>query len=122
MLREMDFRYDTVFLVGAENISEGDSLVSLFLIPSLRARKRLGSVILAGDGEAMWERNGRSLLGRLLSLGVPRVTLGKQGRSRPEVSFLYRWAYSGTSKGLEDMEGVVSGSSSSPAYSRGNPG
>ncbi|RKP14200.1 P-loop containing nucleoside triphosphate hydrolase protein [Piptocephalis cylindrospora] len=122
MLREMNFRYDTVILTGAERVSEGDSLVSLFLLPSLRDRRGLDRVILAGDGEAVWERNGQSLLSRFLSLGVPRVRLGDQARSRPEISLLYRWAYSGPPEGLRDMEEVVSPSSSSPAYAHGNAG
>ena len=90
---------------------------------------RLKRVVLIGDHHQLppvvkhmafqkFSKLDQSLFTRFIRLGVPAVTLDRQGRARAEIAALYSWRYQTTAYQLGDLPAVQE----QPEYLRANSG
>jgi len=90
---------------------------------------RLKRVVLIGDHHQLppvvkhaafqkFSRLDQSLFTRFVRLGVPAVTLDRQGRSRAEIAALYSWRYQHGQSKLDNLAHVLS----RPEFLSANPG
>ncbi|KAI8894947.1 hypothetical protein BC833DRAFT_529987 [Globomyces pollinis-pini] len=111
-LVRLGFKYDTVVMEEAGQMLEVETFVPLLLQThdTDLNRSPLQRVILIGDHHqlppivqnqalAKYSNMEQSLFARLIRLGVPKVDLDHQGRSRPTITDLFRWNY----PGLKDL-------------------
>ncbi|KAJ5222527.1 uncharacterized protein N7469_008767 [Penicillium citrinum] len=81
-IADLGFHYDNVVMEEAAQITEIES----FIPSALQNMKN-------EHGEPPLEAGCSSLFLRLARLGVPLITLDKQGRARPSIAELFRWRY-----------------------------
>lgn len=137
-LVELGFRYDTVVMEEAGQVSEIESLIPLVCQAPGGSREddditRLKRVVLIGDHNQLppivqnqalagYAHLDQSLFARLIRLGVPAVQLDMQGRARPTIADLYSWRYAPNSApgaaGLGNLPLVSTG----PEYVHANGG
>ncbi|KAJ3343761.1 hypothetical protein HDU93_006673 [Gonapodya sp. JEL0774] len=125
-LVRLGFKYDTVIMEEAAQVTEVESFIPMALqIPEEDGGSRLRRLIMIGDHNQLppvvkdisLQRHSnmeQSLFTRFIRLGVPCIELDQQGRSRPSITDLYRWRY----RTLHDMQAVVA----TDAYRFANPG
>ncbi|OMJ25790.1 Intron-binding protein aquarius [Smittium culicis] len=100
---KLGFSYDSVIFEEAAQILEIESFIPLVLHGDNNESK-LKRIIMIGDHNQLPPvvKNStlkqscnleQSMFTRLIRLGVPAISLDKQGRSRPEITNLFRWAY-----------------------------
>ncbi|OLY78594.1 Intron-binding protein aquarius [Smittium mucronatum] len=120
----LGFDYDSVIIEEAAQILEIESLIPLVLNSNTKDSK-LKRVIMIGDHNQLPPvvkndllKNScnmeQSMFTRLIRLGVPTIGLDMQGRSRPNIANLFRWAY----HKLGDLEKI----SVNPEYKTSNSG
>ncbi|KAI5306968.1 hypothetical protein KEM56_006042 [Ascosphaera pollenicola] len=101
---DLGFRYDNVIIEEAAQITEIESFLPLTLQSPVNGELPLRRVVLCGDHlqNSPIVRNAafrqyanleQTMFTRLVRLGVPRIMLDKQGRSRPSIADLFRWRY-----------------------------
>lgn len=112
-LVELGFRYDSLVMEEAGQVTEVETLIPMLLQQAGGGGKRgtgelprLKRVVLIGDHQQLppvvqcqalqrYARLDQSLFARLVRLGVPAVQLNAQGRMRPQLARLYNWRYAG---------------------------
>ena len=109
-LVELGFHYDNVIVEEAGQMLDIETFIPLLIQggesddDSSSSHSRLKRVCLIGDNNQLppvvknisfskFSNYDQSLFTRLIKLGVPLITLNKQGRSRPETARLYSWRY-----------------------------
>lgn len=101
-IANLGFHYDNVVMEEAAQITEIESFVPLAL-QNLK-NDQLKRVVLCGDhyqnspiiqnlAFRQYAHFDQSLFLRLVRLGVPIISLDKQGRARPSIAELFRWRY-----------------------------
>ncbi|KAJ3096445.1 hypothetical protein HDU96_000766 [Phlyctochytrium bullatum] len=123
----LGFRYDTVVMEESAQILEVEAFIP-FVLQSASpetGKSRLQRAVLIGDQHQLppivkniaisrYGNMEQSLFSRLLRLGVPSITLDRQGRCRKDLCDLFRWRY----KTLEDLaDGRIHDS-----FAKSNPG
>jgi intron-binding protein aquarius len=100
----LGFHYDNVIMEEAAQITEIENFIPLALQNPKKGTTPLQRVVLCGDhfqnspivqnlAFRQYANLEQSLFSRLVRLGVPTVTLDKQGRARPSIAELYQWRY-----------------------------
>ncbi|ETI51788.1 hypothetical protein L914_04754 [Phytophthora nicotianae] len=139
-LTDLGLTFGSLIMEEAAQVSELDSLVPLLLACSSKATANEGEtssglkrVVLMGDPKQLppvvkslalksYAHFDQSLFTRLLRLGVPRIVLDRQGRSRSELADIYRWRYDDLSTGNKTTVGDLPRVMSEPEYQTGNAG
>ncbi|KAF4510388.1 hypothetical protein G6O67_002277 [Ophiocordyceps sinensis] len=104
-ITSLGFRYDNVIMEEAAQITEVETFMPLAMQRPVDGQMPLQRVILCGDhfqnspviqGLAFrhYANLEQSLFSRLVRLGVPTITLDRQGRARSSIAKLYAWRYS----------------------------
>lgn len=112
-IADLGFHYDNVVMEEAAQITEIESFIPTALQNPKNGELPLKRVVLCGDhyqnspiiqnlAFRQYAHFEQSLFLRLARLGVPVITLDKQGRSRPSIAELFRWRY----KELGDLPSV----------------
>jgi intron-binding protein aquarius len=115
-IADLGFHYDNVVMEEAAQITEIESFIPTALQNMKNRELPLKRVVLCGDhfqnspiiqniAFRQYAHFEQSLFLRLARLGVPVITLDKQGRSRPGIAELFRWRY----HGLGDLAAVETG-------------
>ncbi|RVD85226.1 uncharacterized protein DFL_003553 [Arthrobotrys flagrans] len=100
------FRYDSIVMEEAAQISEAETFIPLTLQNSPEGKSPIKRIILCGDHLQnspviqstplrYFANMDQSLFVRFVRLGVPLIRLDKQGRARPSIASLYNWRYPG---------------------------
>ena len=116
-IANLGFHYDNVIMEEAAQITEVESFIPCALQNMKRGELPLKRVILCGDhlqnspiiqnhAFRQYAHFEQTLFLRLVRLGVPTVTLDRQGRARSSIADLFRWRY----KELGDLPNVETGS------------
>ncbi|CAL5869410.1 uncharacterized protein PFLUO_LOCUS3639 [Penicillium psychrofluorescens] len=124
-IADLGFHYDNVVMEEAAQITEIESFIPTALQNMKNGELPLKRVVLCGDhyqnspiiqnlAFRQYAHFEQSLFLRLARLGVPTITLDKQGRARPDIAELFRWRY----KELGDLPVVET----APEFSLANPG
>ncbi|RMD44275.1 hypothetical protein DV735_g771, partial [Chaetothyriales sp. CBS 134920] len=105
-IADLGFRYDTLIMEEAAQITEVESFIPMAMQNGDRhsGELPLKRIVLVGDhlqncpviqspALAAYSNFSQSLFQRLIRLGVPSVTLDAQGRCRPELAELFNWRY-----------------------------
>ncbi|KAJ6140519.1 hypothetical protein N7470_010315 [Penicillium chermesinum] len=103
-IADLGFHYDNVIMEEAAQITEVESFIPTALQNPKNGELPLKRVVLCGDhyqnspviqnmAFRQYAHFEQSLFLRLARLGVPVITLDKQGRSRPSIAELFRWRY-----------------------------
>ncbi|GLI79995.1 hypothetical protein PoHVEF18_008343 [Penicillium ochrochloron] len=103
-IADLGFHYDNVVMEEAAQITEIESFIPTALQNMKNGELPLKRVVLCGDhyqnspiiqniAFRQYAHFEQSLFLRLARLGVPVITLDKQGRSRPSIAELFRWRY-----------------------------
>ena len=105
-IADLGFHYDTVIMEEAAQITEIESFVPCALQkPKVKSSELpLKRIVLCGDhyqnspivqnmAFRQYANFEQSLFLRLVRLGVPTITLDKQGRCRPSIAELFKWRY-----------------------------
>jgi intron-binding protein aquarius len=103
-IADLGFHYDNVVMEEAAQITEVESFIPAALQNMKNGELPLKRVVLCGDhfqnspiiqnmAFRQYAHFEQSLFLRLARLGVPVITLDKQGRSRPSIAELFRWRY-----------------------------
>lgn len=103
-IADLGFHYDNVIMEEAAQITEVESFIPTALQSLKNGDLPLKRVVLCGDhyqnspviqnmAFRQYAHFEQSLFLRLARLGVPVITLDKQGRSRPSIAELFRWRY-----------------------------
>lgn len=103
-IADLGFHYDNVVMEEAAQITEIESFIPAALQNMKNGELPLKRVVLCGDhfqnspiiqniAFRQYSHFEQSLFLRLARLGVPVITLDKQGRSRPSIAELFRWRY-----------------------------
>lgn len=112
-IADLGFHYDNVVMEEAAQITEIESFIPTALQNMKNGELPLKRVVMCGDhfqnspiiqnlAFRQYAHFEQSLFLRLARLGVPVITLDKQGRSRPSIAELFRWRY----QGLGDLPSV----------------
>jgi intron-binding protein aquarius len=112
-IADLGFHYDNVVMEEAAQITEVESFIPTALQNMKNGELPLKRVVLCGDhfqnspiiqnlAFRQYAHFDQSLFLRLARLGVPVITLDKQGRARPSIADLFRWRY----KELGDLPSV----------------
>lgn len=112
-IADLGFHYDNVVMEEAAQITEIESFIPTALQNLKNGELPLKRVVLCGDhyqnspiiqnlAFRQYAHFEQSLFLRLARLGVPVITLDKQGRARPSIAELFRWRY----KELGDLPSV----------------
>lgn len=100
----LGFHYDNVIVEEAAQITEIEDFIPLALQTPKDGVMPLQRVVLCGDhfqnspvvqnlAFRQYANLEQSLFLRLVRLGVPTITLDRQGRARPSIAELYQWRY-----------------------------
>ncbi|PHH62528.1 hypothetical protein CDD81_6914 [Ophiocordyceps australis] len=100
----LGFHYDNVIIEEAAQITEAETFLPLTMQKPINGEMKLQRVVLCGDHlqnspviQSLAFRHyanlEQSLFSRLVRLGVPTITLDRQGRARPSIAKLYHWRY-----------------------------
>jgi len=105
-IADLGFHYDNVVMEEAAQITEIESFIPSALqnMKNENGEPPLKRVVLCGDhlqnspviqnmAFRQYAHFEQSLFLRLARLGVPLITLDKQGRARPSIAELFRWRY-----------------------------
>ncbi|KAL7556759.1 hypothetical protein ACA910_008092 [Epithemia clementina (nom. ined.)] len=108
-LISLDFQYDNLVVEEAGQMTELDTFLPLLLQKgdtdtAPNRKSRLKRVCLMGDHNqlppviqnlpfARYSNMDQSMFARLIRMGVPRIELDQQGRTRPEIANLFNWRY-----------------------------
>ncbi|KAJ5778320.1 CWF11 family [Penicillium odoratum] len=103
-IADLGFHYDNVVMEEAAQITEVESFIPAALQNMKNGELPLKRVVLCGDhfqnspiiqnmAFRQYAHFEQSLFLRLARLGVPVITLDKQGRCRPSIAELFRWRY-----------------------------
>ncbi|KAJ5734268.1 CWF11 family [Penicillium malachiteum] len=103
-IADLGFHYDNVVMEEAAQITEIESFIPAALQNMKNGELPLKRVVLCGDhfqnspiiqnlAFRQYAHFEQSLFLRLARLGVPVITLDKQGRCRPSIAELFRWRY-----------------------------
>lgn len=105
-IADLGFHYDNVVMEEAAQITEIESFIPCALqnTKNENGEPPLKRVVLCGDhfqnspviqnmAFRQYAHFDQSLFLRLARLGVPLITLDKQGRARPSIAELFRWRY-----------------------------
>ncbi|PFH61122.1 hypothetical protein XA68_18186 [Ophiocordyceps unilateralis] len=103
-ISSLGFHYDNVVMEEAAQITEIESFMPLAMQRPVKGQMPLQRVVMCGDHfqnspviQSLAFRHyanlEQSLFSRLVRLGVPTVTLDRQGRARPSIAKLYQWRY-----------------------------
>ena len=103
-IASLGFHYDNVIMEEAAQITEVETFMPLAMQKPKNGEMSLKRVVLCGDHlqnspviQSLAFRHyanlEQSLFSRLVRLGVPTVTLDRQGRARPSIAKLYQWRY-----------------------------
>jgi intron-binding protein aquarius len=103
-IADLGFHYDNVVMEEAAQITEIESFIPTALQNMKDGELPLRRVVLCGDhfqnspviqnlAFRQYAHFEQSLFLRLARLGVPVITLDKQGRARPSIAELFRWRY-----------------------------
>eukprot|EP00977_Amphora_coffeiformis_P008023 scaffold1803_cov92-Amphora_coffeaeformis.AAC.46 len=108
-LLELGFEYDNLVIEESGQMTEVDTIIPFLLQKSESdssdvGLSRLKRVCLMGDHHQLppviknqtfsrYSNLDQSLFGRLISFGVPRIQLDRQGRARSELARFYSWRY-----------------------------
>ncbi|KAL4965357.1 RNA helicase aquarius [Aspergillus stella-maris] len=124
-IADLGFQYDNVVMEEAAQITEVESFIPAALQRMKEGHLPLERVVLCGDhlqnspiiqnlAFRQYAHFEQSLFLRLVRLGVPTITLDRQGRSRPSIAELFRWRYQnlGNLPGVEQL----------PEFKRANAG
>ncbi|KAJ5090497.1 hypothetical protein N7532_009181, partial [Penicillium argentinense] len=118
-IADLGFHYDNVVMEEAAQITEIESFIPSALqnVKSDNSEHPLKRVVLCGDhfqnspviqnmAFRQYAHFEHSLFLRLARLGVPVITLDRQGRARPSIAELFRWRYPelGDLPSVETME------------------
>jgi intron-binding protein aquarius len=118
-LVELGFKYDSLIMEEAAQVLEVETLVPMLLQDTDPVDGcRLKRVVLIGDHHQLppvvkhaafqkFSRFDQSLFSRFVRLGVPTVTLDKQGRARAEIAALYSWRYATNATSLQPSMGQL---------------
>ncbi|KAH7144070.1 hypothetical protein EDB81DRAFT_797345 [Dactylonectria macrodidyma] len=124
-IASLRFHYDNVVMEEAAQITEIETFIPLAMQTPVGGNMPLQRVVLCGDHfqnspviQSLAFRHyanlEQSLFSRLVRLGVPTVTLDKQGRARSSIASLYQWRY----QNLENLPDVQS----NPQFVKANAG
>ena len=105
-LVQLAFQYDNILMEEAATILEIETFLPLLLQNPQFGHNRLKRWIMIGDHHQLPPviKNGafgrfsnmeQSLFARFVRLGVPTITLDRQGRSRASICGLWSWRYDG---------------------------
>lgn len=100
----LGFEYDNVIMEEAAQITEIENFIPLVLQNSKNGVSPLKRVVMCGDhlqnspivqnlAFRQYANLEQSMFLRLVRLGVPKITLDKQGRARRDIAELYKWRY-----------------------------
>ncbi|KAM3502169.1 hypothetical protein MY10362_005039 [Beauveria mimosiformis] len=100
----LGFRYDNVVMEEAAQITEIETFIPLAMQRPVDGDVPLQRVVLCGDHfqnspviQSLAFRHyanlEQSLFSRFVRLGVPTISLDRQGRARPSIARLYQWRY-----------------------------
>ena len=109
-LVELGFHYDNCIIEEAGQMLDIETIVPLLIQggesddSANSSNSRLKRVCLLGDHNQLppvvknmsfskFSHYDQSMFARLIKLGVPSITLDKQGRARPDIARLYSWRY-----------------------------
>lgn len=103
-IADLGFHYDNVVMEEAAQITEVESFIPTALQNTANGELPLKRVVLCGDhfqnspviqnlAFRQYAHFEQSFFLRLARLGVPVITLDKQGRARPSIAELFRWRY-----------------------------
>ncbi|KAJ5580048.1 uncharacterized protein N7459_006033 [Penicillium hispanicum] len=103
-IADLGFHYDNVVMEEAAQITEIESFIPTALQNMKNGELPLKRVVLCGDhfqnspiiqnlAFRQYAHFEQSLFLRLTRLGVPVITLDKQGRARSSIAELFRWRY-----------------------------
>ncbi|KAF7718615.1 Pre-mRNA-splicing factor [Penicillium ucsense] len=103
-IADLGFHYDNVVMEEAAQITEIESFIPTAMQNMKNGELPLKRVVLCGDhlqnspiiqnlAFRQYAHFDQSLFLRLARLGVPVITLDKQGRARPSIAELFRWRY-----------------------------
>lgn len=104
-IAEAGFHYDNLIMEEAAQITEIETFIPMALQDKRDERRHvLERVVLVGDhyqntpvvqnaALRLFSHLDQSMFARMIRLGVPAITLNKQGRARPEIAALYSWRY-----------------------------
>ena len=108
-LTSLDFQYDNLVVEESGQMTELDTFIPLLLQKgdsdaASNRRSRLKRVCLLGDHNQLppviqnmsfsrYSNMDQSMFARLIRMGVPRIELDQQGRTRPEIANLFNWRY-----------------------------
>ncbi|KAI9828025.1 MAG: hypothetical protein M1832_003552 [Thelocarpon impressellum] len=103
-IESIGFHYDNVIMEEAAQITEIETFLPLALQRPKDGELPVKRVVLCGDhlqnspiiqnlALRQYANLEQSLFLRLIRLGVPTVTLDRQGRARASIADLYRWRY-----------------------------
>ncbi|KAF2398402.1 P-loop containing nucleoside triphosphate hydrolase protein [Trichodelitschia bisporula] len=103
-IADLGFHYDNVIMEEAAQITEIENFIPLALQKPQNGKMPLQRVVLVGDhlqnspiiqnlAFRQYANLEQSLFLRLVRLGVPTITLDRQGRARPSLAELYKWRY-----------------------------
>ena len=124
-IADLGFHYDNVVMEEAAQITEVESFIPSALQNMKNGQLPLKRVVLCGDhlqnspiiqnhAFRQYAHFEQSLFLRLVRLGVPTITLDRQGRARSSIADLFRWRY----KELGDLPSVET----SPEFKTANAG
>lgn len=118
---DLGFKFDSIVMEEAGQILEIETLIPLLLQSHSPMEKcRLKRLVLIGDHHQLppiiqhpalsaFSRFDQSMFTRFIRIGVPHITLDRQGRARPELADLYRWRYTSRGAVLGDLPCVMGG-------------
>ncbi|OXV09032.1 hypothetical protein Egran_03204 [Elaphomyces granulatus] len=103
-IANLGFHYDSVIMEEAAQITEIESFIPCALQHTKAGELPLKRVVLCGDhlqnsaiiqnlAFRQYANFEQSLFLRLVRLGVPAITLDRQGRARPSIAELFKWRY-----------------------------
>ncbi|EXJ79442.1 hypothetical protein A1O3_08944 [Capronia epimyces CBS 606.96] len=126
-IAELGFRYDTLIMEEAAQITEIESFIPCALQnPDVKSGELpLKRIVLVGDhlqnspiiqnlALRQYANVEQSLFLRLVRLGVPTIHLDQQGRCRPSIAELFKWRYNNL--------GNLAFLSEQPEFTRANAG
>ncbi|RMZ80736.1 hypothetical protein DV738_g2604, partial [Chaetothyriales sp. CBS 135597] len=130
-IADLGFRYDTLIMEEAAQITEVESFIPMAMQNPDRhsGELPLKRIVLVGDhlqnspviqspALAAYCNFSQSLFQRLIRLGVPSVTLDAQGRCRPELAELFNWRYQSENVRLTNLPLTHT----LPEFTHANPG
>ncbi|KAL9122845.1 MAG: hypothetical protein Q9187_000602 [Circinaria calcarea] len=115
-IASLGFHYENVIMEEAAQITEIENFIPLALQNPEDGGSPLQRIVLCGDhlqnspiiqnlAFRQFANLEQSLFLRLVRLGVPIISLDRQGRARPSIAELYKWRY----EKLGDLPNVLNG-------------